>query len=242
MPEQPEPKHLPFQPASVARRERIESPIRYAELHCCTNFSFLEGASHPEELAARAAELGYEALAITDRNSLAGVVRAHVAAKDAKLKLLVGALVTPVDASPLLLWATNRAAYGRLSRLLTLGRRAAPKGECLLHFDDIADHAAGLLAGVLLPEAIGYNLRRYREIFGDRCYAVAELRRGQQDRFRLQQMAKTGARRGCRSSPLMMCITTFRAAGRCTMCSSPFAMAAPSPNWANDDSPTPSGT
>src|SRR5439155_2063796 len=82
--------------------------VRYAELHCRTNFSFLEGASHADELVARAAELGYAALAVTDRDSLAGVVRAHVAAKEAGLKLLVGAEITPVDASPVLLWATDR--------------------------------------------------------------------------------------------------------------------------------------
>src|SRR5580692_2426943 len=120
MPEQPPPKY------SSVRPERpticpAEATIPYAELHCCTNFSFLEGASHPDELANRAAELGYRALAITDRDSLAGVVRAHVAAKKAGLKLVIGAAVAPVDGPPLLLWVTNRAAYGRLARLLTLG-------------------------------------------------------------------------------------------------------------------------
>ena len=78
--------------------------LRYAELHCRTNYTFLEGASHPDELVTRAAELGLSALAITDRNSLAGVVRAHVAAKEAKLKLLIGAEITPVDAPPVVLW------------------------------------------------------------------------------------------------------------------------------------------
>ena len=124
--------------------------VRYAELHCKTNFSFLEGASHADELVLRAAELGYEALAVTDRNSLAGVVRAHMAAKNAGLKLLIGAEVTPDDAPPVLLFATDRAAYGRLSRLLTVGRRRVSKGECLLTFDDIAKHSKGLLACVLL--------------------------------------------------------------------------------------------
>src|SRR3954464_2543484 len=122
--------------------------VNYAELWCKTNFSFLEGASHADELASRAAELGCHALAITDRNSLAGVVRAHVAAKAAGLKLLVGAELTPEDASPVLVWAADRAGYGRLARLLTLGRRAAPKGECHLTFAQVAEHAAGLLAGL----------------------------------------------------------------------------------------------
>src|SRR5437773_898404 len=118
----------------------------YAELQCTTNFSFLLGASHPEELAERAAQLGYRALAITDRNSLAGVVRAHAAAKSLGLKLLIGAEVTPADAPPVLLYAPDLAAYRRLARLLTHGRRAAKKGDCHLHFADIADHAEGLLA------------------------------------------------------------------------------------------------
>ena len=154
MPEQPEPKHLPFAlpgpPNLVLRRSDGASRIRYAELHCATNFSFLEGASHGEELVAQAAELGLAALAITDRNSVAGVVRAHIAAKEIGVKIVIGALVTPINAPPVLLWATDRTAYGRLSRLLTVGRRAAPKGECRLTFDDIAGHAPGLLARVLM--------------------------------------------------------------------------------------------
>ena len=121
----------------------------YAEIHAKTNFSFLEGASHPDELVGRAAELGYAALAITDRNSLAGVVRAYAAAKDIGLKLLIGAEITPQDAWPVILWATDRAAYGRLARLITCGRRRAPKGQCQLTLDDVAQHAEGLLAGVV---------------------------------------------------------------------------------------------
>src|SRR5436305_1046080 len=106
--------------------------MHYAELHCKTNFSFLEGASHPDELVVRAKELGYAALAVTDRESLAGVVRAHTAAKEAGLKLIIGAEVHPVDAPPAVLWATDRKAYGRLSRLLTIGRRRAEKGKCVI--------------------------------------------------------------------------------------------------------------
>src|SRR3954470_14312457 len=105
---------------------------RYAELHCKTNFSFLEGASHANELVEQAKELKYSALAVTDRNSLAGVVRAHIAAKESKLPLIIGAEVTPSDALPVVLWATDRASYGRLCRMITRGRRQAPKGECAL--------------------------------------------------------------------------------------------------------------
>ena len=121
--------------------------MRYAELHCKTNFSFLEGASHPDELVRQAAELGYRALAVTDRNSLAGVVRAHIAAKEVGLPLVIGAEITPTDAPPVVLWATDRASYGRLCRLITRGRRQAPKGECALTLDDVAEFAEGLDRG-----------------------------------------------------------------------------------------------
>jgi error-prone DNA polymerase len=189
MPDKPESNKRPplevESPVSAAA-----APLRYAELHCKTNFSFLEAASHPDEVVLRAAELGYAALGITDRNSLAGVVRAHGAAKQLGLKLLIGAEITLVDAPPLVLWASDRASYGRLSRLITCGRRRAEKGEFLLRFDDLAAHEAGLLAGVLLPQLEPMaptgqeqrrSLHRYRELFGDRCYALAELHRGPDD-------------------------------------------------------------
>ena len=125
----------------------------YSELHCKTNFSFLRGASHADELVERATMLDYHALAITDLNSLNGVVRAHTAAKETGLKLIIGAEITPEDAPPVVLWATDRAAYGRLTRLITVGRRRAPKGECCLYLADIAAHADGLMAGVIPTRA-----------------------------------------------------------------------------------------
>ncbi len=203
----------------------------YAELHCKTNFSFLEGASHPDELVLQAAQLGYAALAITDRHSLAGVVRAHGAAKQVGLKLLIGAEIHPADAGAVVLWATDRASYGRLSQLITEGCRRAPKGEFQLAFDDLAGRVEGLLAGVVLRDCRPWNgattpkgtvpfcfedstkgdrptayfvrgsntlrgsklhasrptlhasdnLHRYRDLFGDRCYALAELHCGPDD-------------------------------------------------------------
>ena len=104
----------------------------YVELQVSTNFSFLRGASHPEELVTAAAALGLKALAITDRNSLAGVVRAHVAAKSQGLRLVVGARLVPRDGPELLCYPQDRAAYGRLCRLLTLQlvkRHASELGE-----------------------------------------------------------------------------------------------------------------
>ncbi|MBB4518142.1 error-prone DNA polymerase [Paraburkholderia fungorum] len=116
----------------------------YAELQCASNFTFLQGASHAEELAIRAAQLGYEAIAITDECSLAGIVRAHVAAKEANIKLLVGAhfRLTNADGSPALAFtaiAQNRDGYGNLSELITLARTRTAKGSYLLYPHDL-DH------------------------------------------------------------------------------------------------------
>jgi error-prone DNA polymerase len=170
---------------------------RYAELHCQTNYSFLRGASHPEELVKRAAELEYAALAITDQNSLAGIVRAHVAAKAVGLKLLVGAEITPEDALPVLLYAPDRKAYGRLARLITRGRRLAEKGDCLLHFRDLAEHAEGLLALVLTPARESSEEDQcalYREAFGDRCHLAGALCKGPDDDADLDRLIQLARR------------------------------------------------
>jgi error-prone DNA polymerase len=115
----------------------------YAELHCLSNFSFLRGASRPEELVERAAKLGYAALAITDECSVAGVVRAHVAAREHGLKLIVGSEFRLEDGLRCVLLARDRAGYGRLCRLITRGRRAAAKGEYRLCRDDFTEIVAG---------------------------------------------------------------------------------------------------
>ncbi len=172
----------------------------YAELHCRTNFSFLRGASHPEELVARAAELGYEALAVTDRNSLAGVVRMHRAAREHNLKLIIGAEITPVDAPPIALYAPTRTAYGRLCRLITEGRRRARKGECLLRFEDIAELDREWI-GIVFPvpgrrcdfESVS---GAYRDVFGERLYLGAETGYGADDARRLAGLAEFSRRTG----------------------------------------------
>ncbi|MBP2301728.1 error-prone DNA polymerase [Azospirillum picis] len=125
--------------------------IRYAELQVATNFTFLEGASYPDELAMTAAALGLSAIGVTDRNSLAGVVQMHAAARKAGIRTLVGCRLDLTDAESLLAYPTDRAAYARLSRLLTLGKRRAPKGECFLARADVLAHAEGLLF-LLLPQ------------------------------------------------------------------------------------------
>ena len=126
---------------------------RYAELDVTTNFSFLRGGSHPEEQVATAKLLGLDAIAVTDRNTLAGVVRAHLAAKEVGgIKFVVGVHLDLKDAPSLLAYPTNRSAYGRLCRLLTLGQRCAEKGECILYLDDVAAHAKGLIFIILPPD------------------------------------------------------------------------------------------
>lgn len=196
------------------------SPNQWVELHCRSNYSFLEGASHPEELIERAQALGYGALALTDRATIAGMVRAHTEAKKRDFKLIVGAQIEPVDAPPLVLWAPDRAAYGRLCRLLTVGRTNAPKGECRITFDDVAKFADGLLAGALLPEEVPprrtatkvqpassacWNvvssereaaLFRYRELFGARLGLLVELHYGIDDAGKLERLKTLSHRTG----------------------------------------------
>ena len=122
----------------------------YAELVVTTNFSFLRGGSHPEELVATAAKLGLAGIAVADRNTLAGVVRGHSAAKEAGIRYAVGCRLVFRDSTPeIVAWPTTRAAYGRLCRLLTLGNRRAPKGECHLDRDDLLEWGMGLMLGVM---------------------------------------------------------------------------------------------
>ncbi|MEE2969542.1 MAG: error-prone DNA polymerase [Pseudomonadota bacterium] len=151
----------------------------YAELQVTTNFSFLRGASHPEEMAAEAAALGLAAVAITDRNTLAGVVRAHGEAKAAGIRLIVGARLDFTDAPSVLCLPTDRAAYGRLSRLLTVGKRRAPKGECHIALADLFGHADGQIIIALSPDeadeaVFGDHLTRLGAHFPGRIYLAAQ--------------------------------------------------------------------
>src|SRR5215470_7903701 len=127
----------------------------YAELAVTTNFSFLRGASHADELITRAKELGLTALGVADRNTVAGVVRAHTAAKEIGVKFVVGARLVFADRTPdILAYPHDRAAWGRLTRLLTVGKSRADKGECTLFLDDLLEYGAGLNLIVLPPDEI----------------------------------------------------------------------------------------
>ncbi|WP_374385036.1 error-prone DNA polymerase [Dongia sp.] len=123
--------------------------VEYVELSAMTNYCFLEAASHAAELAVTAAALGMRAIGIADRNSLAGIVRAHVACKETGIRLVVGCRLSFRDAPDILAYPVDRAAYGRLCELLTRGRRRAPKGECHLDYADFTEMKQGFLAIVV---------------------------------------------------------------------------------------------
>jgi error-prone DNA polymerase len=167
---------------------------RYAELEVTTNFSFLHSASHAEEIARTAAALGLSAIAVTDRNTLAGVVRAHRAAKDAGIRLLVGARLDLQDAPSLLCFPTDRTAYARLSQLITLGRRRASKGECEIYLEDVFAHSGGQLFISLPPDASGddyaTHLRHLRDIFARDIWLAARCRYNGNDAARLWELAQ----------------------------------------------------
>lgn len=138
----------------------------YAELHCLSNFSFQRGASHPRELVLRAAELGYSAIAITDECSLAGVVKAHVAAKECGIQLIIGSELNLEEGIKLIALAPSRAAYGELSGLISMARRRSPKGEYQVGMRDVIFHLKRCLL-IWLPQnnsdttrAYGQQLRR----------------------------------------------------------------------------------
>ncbi|MCL2430442.1 MAG: PHP domain-containing protein, partial [Alphaproteobacteria bacterium] len=166
--------------------------VRYVELQCTSHFSFLRGASSCEELFAQAALLGIEALAIVDRNSLAGIVRAHEAARTTGVRLIVGCRLDLNDGPPVLVYPTGRAAYGHLCRLLSLGKTRGGKAKCRLDWSDLAAFSEGLIA-VLVPEeadeTCALDLRRLRESFGDRAYMALTLRRRPNDALRLYELS-----------------------------------------------------
>jgi error-prone DNA polymerase len=159
--------------AGVAPAPRRSSFAGYAELHCRSNFTFLTGASHPEELVARAARLGYSALAVTDECSLAGVVRAHGEAKRQQLHLIIGAelrLTLPQSETPharLVLLAQTRRGYGNLSHWITVARRRAAKGRYLAHPGDVEGKVANAPMLTGLPECLALLVPAAQQPFED---------------------------------------------------------------------------
>ena len=174
----------------------------YAELHCLSNFSFLRGASHPEELVAQAVAQGYTALALSDECSLAGVVRAHLAAQQAGLKLIIGSEMRTVDGLKLVFLAQNREGYGNLSALITLARRRAAKGAYTLRRHDLN----GVSPNGALPDCLVLWVpdgtpapadgRWLAERFPGRAWVAVELHAGPDDAARLEVLQALGAASG----------------------------------------------
>ncbi len=172
----------------------------YAELVTASNFSFLRGASHAEELVRQAAALGVSALGIADLNTLAGVVRAHMAAKEVGLKLLVGARLAPVDGPELICYPRNRAAYGRLSTLLSIGKMKAPKGQCHITLSDIVAHDEDQVFIIMPPEqmnaAFRDGLSQLSARWQGRCYLAARYAFSGRNREYVARLAGLGAEVG----------------------------------------------
>ncbi|HLE67866.1 MAG TPA: PHP domain-containing protein, partial [Burkholderiales bacterium] len=164
----------------------------YAELHCLSNFTFLRGASHPEELVGRAAALGYSALALTDECSLAGAVRAHVAAKEHGLKLIAGTELEFDDGMKVVLLATDRRSYGAISALITTGRRRGKKGSYSLARADL-ESVCGRGVLVLLACGSRPDACWIAERFPGCAWIAAELLCGPSDRARLNELRELSA-------------------------------------------------
>ncbi|MFM8850662.1 MAG: PHP domain-containing protein, partial [Cytophagales bacterium] len=178
--------------------------MEYTELQITTNFSFLRGASHPEEMVEQAATYGYKAIAVTDRNTLAGIVRAHAMAKKLGIRLLPGCRLDLLDGASLLAYPTSKDAYSRISNLLTVGNLRTEKGKCSLYKTDVYAHAKGIRFIVVPPaqldecfdfdEAFKRDVCEYREALGgELCIAASRLYNGYDTKYlyRMVQLAET---------------------------------------------------
>jgi error-prone DNA polymerase len=186
--------------------------MTYAELDARSNFSFLEGGSSPAELVEQAKALGLAAIGVADRNSLAGVVRAHARAKKLGFRFLVGCRLVFRDGGELIVYPRDRAAYGRLCRLLSIGKSGVagwttdedapriPKGECWLDFDQAVGLGEGMVALVPAPvsldAAFEARLAAWRAAWPDRLYLAASVLHRGDDRARLARLAAIAARAG----------------------------------------------
>jgi error-prone DNA polymerase len=174
----------------------------YAELQVTSNFSFLRGASHPEELVEQAAAFGYAAIAITDRNSLAGIVRAHFAAKELGIKFIPACRLDLLDGPSLLAYPTDQDAYGRLSALLTVGNLRAEKGACHLYKADVYKYKTGIKFIVIPPDELNArlnydddfksNVAEYHAAFSNDLYMAAARSYSGDDAKKLYRLAQLG--------------------------------------------------
>src|SRR5690606_19758461 len=168
------------------------------ELQVTSNFSFLRGGSHPEELVEQTASLGYTEIAITDRNTLAGIVRAHVAAKKNGIRLIVGCRLDLLDGPSLLAYPTDKDAYARLSGLLSLGNCRTEKGQCHLYKSDVYEHSEGIRFIAVAPFSLNgkfdldddfkASLKEYRDNLGKSLYLGASRSYQANDTKRLHRL------------------------------------------------------
>jgi error-prone DNA polymerase len=176
--------------------------MEYTELQATSNFSFLRGASHPNELIDQAAAYGYKKIAITDRNTLAGIVRGHAAAKEKDIQIIPACRLDLLDGPSLLAYPTDREAYGRLSALLTKGNLRAEKGKCHLHKADVYEHAKGMLFTLVMPGVLNRHfnfedsfvkhISEYKEALSSQLYLSATRSYlGNDDKlvFRIRQLS-----------------------------------------------------
>ncbi len=171
----------------------------YVELQVTTHFSFLRGASSPEDLFATAAAMEMPALGVVDRHSVAGIVRAWDAERQTGVRAIVGCRLDLTDGTALLVYPTDKAAYGRLCRLLSIGKTRAGKGACHLDWSDVADWNEGLLA-MLVPDRADATtqaaLARTKRLFGERTYMALSVRRRPRDAIRLRDLSRIAAAAG----------------------------------------------
>ncbi len=202
--------------------------MAFVELSATTNFTFLTGASHPEEMMERAGELGMAGLAVADANSVAGIVRAHARAREMardggpQVRLIPAARIVTREGLVATALPCDRAAWGRLCRLLTLGRRRAPKGQCDLGVEDLLDWGAGMALMLHPPGRNGAAWRgmaaRLVAAFGPAVHLLVAPRHDGQDGARISRGARLAADLGVRpvaSGLPMMHRRRRAAAGRC---------------------------
>jgi error-prone DNA polymerase len=176
----------------------------YTELQVTTNFSFLRGGSHPEEMIEEAASLEYDRIAITDRNTLAGLVRAHAAAKTKNISIIPGCRLDLADGPSLLAYPTHKDGYARLCSLLTTGNIRAEKGDCTLFRSDVYEHAKDMVFIILPPQELNEHhefeksflqaVKEYHEALGENSYLGATRTyqgRDAKKLFRLSQLSST---------------------------------------------------
>ncbi|WP_343305522.1 error-prone DNA polymerase [Chitinophaga niabensis] len=176
--------------------------MSYTELQITSNFSFLRGASHPEELVLQAVEYGYDAIAITDRNSFAGIVRGHAAAKENGIRIIPACRLDLLDGPSLLAYPTDQPAYSRLSALLTTGNLRAEKGDCHLYRKDVYAHCKGMKFIVVPPATLNarfdldddfkHALEEYHDAIGNHLYLGASRSYAGDDQKKLYRLSQLG--------------------------------------------------